>query len=62
MLPRAFAAEFVRHFDSLFNLPGGIGENLGVRAGRRTMQEARIGKETGRAPEELDPRALLFLL
>ena len=58
----AFAAEFVRDFHRLLHLRGGKGENVGVAARARAVNEARIGKQVRRAPEQFDAGAFLFLL
>ena len=58
----AFAAEFMRDFERLLHLRGGVGEDVGVRACRRAVEESRIRKQTRCAPEELDAGAVLFFL
>ena len=58
----ALAAELVGHFKRLLHLRGGVGKDIGVRAGRGAVHEARVCKQAGGSPEQLDARALLFFL
>ena len=58
----ARAAQFVRHFHRLLHLRGGVGKHIGVATRARAVDVTRIGKQIGRAPEQLDAGALLFLL
>ena len=47
-------------FQRLLHLRAGEGEHVGVAARGRAVNEARIGKQVGRAPEQFDAGALLF--
>ena len=58
----ARAAEFVRDFERLLHLRGGEREHVGIATRGRAVHVTRIGKEIGRAPEQLDAGALLFFL
>ena len=50
----------MRHLDRLLHLRGCIGEDVGIWTGSRPVAETRVDKEAGRAPEQLNPCALLF--
>ena len=54
--------EFMGDFHCLLHLGGGMGIDIGIRAGGCAMKESRIAKEAGCAPEELDAGALLIFL
>ena len=56
------AAEFLGDFEGLLHLGRGVGEDVGVAAGGRPVDEARVAEQVGRAPEQLDAGALLLLL
>ena len=56
------AAELVRYLERLLHLRGGVGKDIGVWAGGCAVAKARVCKQIGGAPEELDSRALLLFL
>ena len=58
----SLATEFVGDFHRLLHLGRGVGVDIGVGAGGRSVEEAGIGEEAGGAPEKLDAGALLLLL
>ena len=54
-----FAAEGLGGLERVADLAGAVGEHVGVRRGARALRVARVGEETGGAPEELLAGALL---
>ena len=58
----ALPAQFLGHFQGLFDLGGGEGEGVGVATGGRAVHVARIAEQVGGAPEQLDAAAVLLLL
>ena len=54
-----FAAEGLGGLERVADLAGAVGEHVGVGRGARALRVARVGEETGGAPEELLTGALL---
>ena len=54
-----FAAEGLGGLERVTDLAGAVGEHVGVGRGARALRIARVGEETGGAPEELLAGALL---
>ena len=57
----AGAVEGMGYLDGLFDLGGGVSENIGIAIRGRPLCKARMGKQAGRAPQQPHTRALLFL-
>ena len=58
----ALATKFVRHLHRLLHLRAGMGKHLGVAGSRGAMRVARMRKQVGCSPQQLDAGALLFFL
>mmetsp|Transcript_25365 Transcript_25365/g.71735 ORF Transcript_25365/g.71735 Transcript_25365/m.71735 type:complete len:257 (+) Transcript_25365:820-1590(+) len=57
----ALAAELVRDIDGLLHLSSSPGEDLRIGVGGASACVARVRKEVGSAPQQLDPSGLLQL-
>ena len=58
----ALAAQAVRHIQRFLHLRCGEGKHIGLRARRRTVHVARMAKQVGCPPEELDAACILMPL
>jgi hypothetical protein len=55
-------AQLMRHLQRLFDLRGGVGEDIGVATGGRAVGKAGMDEQTGRSPQQPDAGALLLFL